>query len=129
MSIFATRLRELRGSESQASFAAAIGINRVQYAKYESGVNSPSVDVLSTICRVHACSADWLLGIDRAPSSSIEVRERGSAESQGSSAEESGGGVSRRARSPSPAPGTLPQCLRCEHRKLADRLRKMIGGG
>jgi len=128
MSIFATRLRELRGSESQASFAAAIGINRVQYAKYESGVNSPSVDVLSTICRVHACSADWLLGIDRAPSSSVEVRERGSAESQGSSAEESGGGVSRRARSPSPAPGELPQCLRCEHRKLAEKMRKTLGG-
>ncbi|MBQ9431359.1 MAG: helix-turn-helix transcriptional regulator [Kiritimatiellae bacterium] len=65
MSIFTARLRELRGSESQASFAAAIGINRVQYAKYESGVNSPSVDVLAKICRVHACSADWLLGIER----------------------------------------------------------------
>lgn len=68
MSIFATRLKELRGTESQASFATAIDLNRVQYAKYESGANSPSVEVLERICRVHACSADWLLGLkDNAP--------------------------------------------------------------
>ena len=63
MSTFATRLRELRGTESQASFAAAIDLNRVQYAKYESGSNAPSIDVLERICRVHACSANWLLGL------------------------------------------------------------------
>ncbi len=65
MSTFAERLRELRGTESQASFADAIELNRVQYAKYESGKNSPSVDVLERICRVHDCSADWLLGLER----------------------------------------------------------------
>lgn len=63
MSIFADRLKELRGSESQASFAEQLGINRVQYFKYESGKNAPSIDVLANICRVHACSADWLLGL------------------------------------------------------------------
>lgn len=63
MSTFATRLKKLRGAESQASFAATIEMNRVQYAKYESGANSPSVEVLERICRVHACSADWLLGL------------------------------------------------------------------
>lgn len=63
MSIFSDRLRELRGNESQASFAAEIGLNRVQYAKYESSKNAPSIDVLATICRTHACSADWLLGL------------------------------------------------------------------
>lgn len=63
MSIFADRLKELRGSESQASFAAQLGINRVQYFKYEGGKNSPSIDVLLKICRVHTCSADWLLGL------------------------------------------------------------------
>ena len=63
MSIFADRLKELRGAESQASFAAQLGINRVQYFKYESGKNSPSIDILEKICRAHACSADWLLGL------------------------------------------------------------------
>ena len=63
MSVFSDRLKELRGPESQASFAAAIGVNRVQYAKYESGKNAPSVDFLADVCRIHACSADWLLGL------------------------------------------------------------------
>lgn len=63
MSIFTDRLKELRGSESQASFAEQLGINRVQYFKYESGKNAPSIEVLANICRVHACSSDWLLGL------------------------------------------------------------------
>jgi transcriptional regulator with XRE-family HTH domain len=63
MSIFSDRLKELRGAESQASFATSIALNRVQYAKYEGGQNSPSVEVLERICRVHKCSADWLLGL------------------------------------------------------------------
>ena len=63
MSVFSERLKELRGTESQSSFAAAIGINRVQYAKYESGTNTPSIDALIRICRVHPVSADWLLGL------------------------------------------------------------------
>ena len=63
VSTFATRLRELRGAESQASFSSALGIHRIQYAKYEAGKNVPSIEVLERICRVHACSADWLLGL------------------------------------------------------------------
>lgn len=63
MSIFSERLKELRGTESQASFATAVGLNRVQYAKYENGTNTPSVEALERICRIHACSADWLLGL------------------------------------------------------------------
>ena len=34
-----------------------------QYARYENGVTVPSIDILATICRAHACSADWLLGL------------------------------------------------------------------
>lgn len=65
MGIFATRLRELRGPESQASFAASIGLNRVQYAKYESGHNLPSIEILERICRlVPGITSDWLLGLD-----------------------------------------------------------------
>lgn len=63
MSVFSERLKELRGPESQASFAEAIGIHRVQYVNYESGKNAPSIEVLERICRAHACSADWLLGL------------------------------------------------------------------
>lgn len=77
MSTFATRLKELRGAESQASFAATIEINRVQYAKYESGANSPSVEVLERICRVHACSADWLLGLKDKAAPTANARGKG----------------------------------------------------
>ena len=34
-----------------------------QWARYESGASLPSIDILATICRTHACSADWLLGL------------------------------------------------------------------
>lgn len=71
MSVFSERLKELRGNEAQASFAKQIGIHAIQYSKYERGVNSPSIEVLERICRVHACSSDWLLGLDRKTGATI----------------------------------------------------------
>lgn len=71
MGTFSERLRELRGSESQASFAASIGVNRVQYAKYESGQNSPSIELLKRICEAHdGVTADWLLGLPKSAAQS-----------------------------------------------------------
>jgi transcriptional regulator with XRE-family HTH domain len=129
MSVFSDRLKSLRGPTPQSQFAAELGMKQQQYARYEKGVTVPSVDVLATICRVHACSADWLLGIDRA-SSSVDERERVGAESRGSGAVMPASGCrdSRQSRSPQ-VPGELPQCARCPHRKLADKMRKMIGEG
>ena len=129
MSVFSDRLKSLRGPTPQSQFAAELGMKQQQYARYEKGVTVPSVDVLATICRVHACSADGLLGIDRA-SSSVDERERVGAESLGSGAVMPASGCrdSRQSRSPQ-APGELPQCARCPHRKLADKMRKMIGEG
>ena len=63
MSILSERLRELRGAQSQSAFAAALGMKYQQYARYEKGENSPSADILANICRIHAVSADWLLGL------------------------------------------------------------------
>ena len=34
-----------------------------QWARYEKGDVVPGADVLANICRVHAVSADWLLGL------------------------------------------------------------------
>lgn len=71
MGTFSERLRELRGTESQASFAASIGVNRVQYAKYESGQNSPSIELLKRICEAHdGVTADWLLGLPKSAAQS-----------------------------------------------------------
>ena len=63
MSILSDRLRELRGSQSQAEISRQRGMKQPQWARYENGVSAPSIDVLEKICRIHAVSADWLLGL------------------------------------------------------------------
>lgn len=115
MSVFSERLKELRGSESQASFAAAIDVNRVQYAKYESGKNAPSIDVLATICRVHACSADWLLGLkDHGGSVSVNAGS-GAAVAIGTGARASAAAAKKAA----PA----HDCATCKYRKAVADLQ------
>lgn len=118
MSIFATRLKELRGSESQASFAASLGLNRVQYAKYESGQNLPSVEVLERICRiVPGVSADWLLGLkDRGTSVNAGV---GAAVAISANARAS-------ARTSVAPPGDAPICAKCPHLKKLQKLEALI---
>ena len=63
MSVVSDRLRELRGPTSQSEMARTLGIVRQQWIKYETGQSAPGADILARICRVHACSADWLLGL------------------------------------------------------------------
>ena len=63
MSILSDRLRELRGDTSQAEMARQLKMQRPQWIKYETGKTVPGADILAEICRVHACSADWLLGL------------------------------------------------------------------
>ena len=114
MSTFATRLRELRGAESQASFSSSLGIHRLQYAKYEAGKNAPSIEVLERICRVHACSADWLLGLKESGSDAVKVSNSpGAAIANGRNARASVG----------------PNCEQCPFKMLAmefkDRAAKL----
>ena len=112
MSVLSDRLRELRGATSQAEMARQLNMKQPQWARYESGASSPSVELLATICRVHACSADWLLGLrGNAPQYYTPPLPHSSTPNSQLS------------------PGTLPQCAKCPHRKLADKMRKMLGGG
>lgn len=117
MSIFATRLKELRGTESQASFATAIDLNRVQYAKYESGANSPSVEVLERICRVHACSADWLLGLKDNAAPTVTAGA-GAAVAIGSHAK----ATSKLSTPNSPT----PNCTKCPHLKKLKKFEALL---
>ncbi len=114
MSVISDRLRELRGSSSQSEMARAVNVKQQNWARWESGVVTPSAEMIATICRVHACSSDWLLGLRDAGSETPKL-------------------PAAKATSPSPAaptaPGSLPQCAKCEHRKLAEKMRKMLGGG
>ena len=72
MSTIGDRLKELRGTSSQKEMADAIGIKWNAWARYEAGGSLPGAEILERICRIHACSADWLLGLtDRASSSAV----------------------------------------------------------
>lgn len=63
MSVLSDRLRELRGSSSQKEMADELNMKQPQWARYESGASVPGADIIEKICRIHACSADWLLGL------------------------------------------------------------------
>lgn len=125
MSAFSERLRELRGPESQASFAASIGVNRVQYAKYESGQNSPSVELLKRICEEHAgVSADWLLGL-RA-SASLREKKTAAQSAAPTFAKATAG------RQSAAVPGEMPACAKCpfkEKVKAFEALARKPPGG
>ena len=111
MSIFAARLKELRATQSQAAFASSIGVNRVQYAKYESGQNTPSVEFLANVCRaMPGVSADWLLGLrDSAPLRGTNIKaSANSAVAVGANA---------RATVSAGPPGDASLCSRCPYKK------------
>ena len=63
MSTIGERMRELRGPSSLREMAEAIGIKYNAWARYEAGGALPGAEIIEKICRVHACSADWLLGL------------------------------------------------------------------
>jgi len=62
--ILGQRLRELRGPSSQSEMANAVGIKWQSWARYERGDVAPGAEILANICRAHAVSADWLLGLN-----------------------------------------------------------------
>ena len=64
MSVLSERLKELRGTTSQSEMAAALNMKYQQWARYEKGIVAPGADILANICRTHAVSADWLLGLN-----------------------------------------------------------------
>lgn len=83
MSILSDRLRLLRGTSSQSDMATAANMKYQQWARYEKGEVVPGADVLANICKVHAVSADWLLGLSdgrnvsdaKPPPSTIDLDE------------------------------------------------------
>lgn len=87
--------------------ARAVNVKQQNWARWESGVVTPSAEMIATICRVHACSADWLLGL----------RERGEAAGQLTTPN------SQLATTPT-APGSLPQCAKCPMKKRLEKLEK-----
>lgn len=59
-------LRELRERKNlyQKDVAAALGIDRTTYVKYETGASEPSFEILKRIARFYDVSIDYLLDFD-----------------------------------------------------------------
>lgn len=115
MSVLSDRLRELRGSSSQKEMADELNMKQPQWARYESGASVPGADIIERICRVHACSADWLLGLkESAPTINAT---NGSAVAIGRGAKATA----------FPAPGESPACRSCPHLKKLKKLETIMG--
>ena len=107
-------MRELRGASSQREMAEAIGIKWNAWARYEAGGAIPGGEIITRICRVHACSADWLLGLKESGSAAVKVSNSpGAAIANGRNARASVG----------------PNCEQCPFKMLAmefkDRAAKL----
>ena len=117
MSAIGDRMRALRGASSLREMADAIGIKYSAWARYESGDVLPGAEIISKICRVHACSADWLLGLD----------ERGTSVNAGAGAAVAIGANARAsARTSVAPPGDAPICAKCPHLKKLQKLEALI---
>jgi transcriptional regulator with XRE-family HTH domain len=119
MSVLSDRLRELRGSSSQAEMANELNMKQPQWARYESGVSVPGADIIEKICRVHACSADWLLGLKDNGGVSVKAGD-GAAVAIGSHTKAT-------SNSKLSTPNSLtPNCSKCPYKKKLEKLEKMI---
>lgn len=59
------RLKQAREDRdmSQADVAAALGTNRQQVSRYETGAQDMTASRLAAVCRLLGVSADYLLGL------------------------------------------------------------------
>jgi transcriptional regulator with XRE-family HTH domain len=96
--------------------AQSIGVKQQNWARWESGAISPGAEMLVKICRAHACSADWLLGLD-APASHSVVASGHAVVAVGRNA---------RASSISHAAPVAPSCAKCPYKRKLSALEKLI---
>ena len=96
--------------------AEPIGIKWNAWARYEAGGSLPGAEILEKICRVHACSADWLLGLKDRGTSSAVASGSGAIAVAGS-----GNKVSIKNKAAQPK-----DCVKCPYKKKLEKLEKMI---
>lgn len=114
MSTIGDRMKALRGASSLREMADAIGIKYSAWARYEGGDVLPGAEIITKICRVHACSADWLLGLDdRGKSAAVTVNGNNNAV---------GANARVTIRGTSSAPGEMPACSKCPYKKRLERI-------
>lgn len=108
---FGERLKALRGKESQASFAARLGLSQVVYGRYELNQREPNLDVLYRIGITLSVSADWLLGLPDRSGGSLVTGSSGVAIATG------GGNAT--------VSTPQPSCSTCPYKALAEALKKV----
>ena len=64
---FCDRLKALRGSVSQKTFAAAIGVKQTTYSAWETGAREPDLTTLCAIAEANGTSPNELLGFAPMP--------------------------------------------------------------
>ena len=84
---------------------------RQQWINYEIGKNAPGADIIARICRAHACSADWLLGLKDSAALSVRVGD-GAAVAIGANARANA------------AAKSAADCRTCPYKKWGEKLRK-----
>ena len=67
MKTFADRLKEARGTRSQAEMAYVIGTTQATYCRWEKGTTEPSLDYLYKIGNALSVSVDYLIGLSDDP--------------------------------------------------------------
>jgi len=72
---FGTRLRELRGNQSQSEVAPLFGVKQVAYGNWERGEKEPNMQTLTKIAEHYQCSVDWLLGREHTGTRIRKARE------------------------------------------------------
>ena len=116
MSTIGVRLRELRGTSSQSEMANGVNVKQQNWARWENDVVSPSAEMIAKICRVHACSADWLLGLkDKSPTVSAGP---GAAVAVGANARATANTIA--------TSGESPVCKKCPHLKKLKKLEALL---
>lgn len=83
MTIFVSRLNELRGEMSVAAFARSLNMPQNTLDCYIKGRRKPSVDLLIRVCDKCGVSADWLLGLSDNRDGSQSTAKRSSPSPEG----------------------------------------------
>lgn len=60
--VFRSRIKELRGNETQEQFAGSLGVSLDAVKNWEQGYAMPGIDTLFKLCDKYHCEIDYLLG-------------------------------------------------------------------
>ena len=120
MSEIGDRMRELRGPSSLREMAEPVGIKLQAWARYEAGGAIPGGDIITKICRVHSCSADWLFGLDN------KLCPRGNVSARAGAGGIAIAGSGNRVTGVVAGAPTTAACAKCPYKKKLKALEKVL---